>query len=189
MDSTSVTSVLVSEASTTREEQNREQDGTLDCCLNRKITLSKLNDDSSSNDLWIWLADAYQYVDSGCSMSALENEIDRSLSNGFCGVWFCQDHMLGDSILTVLNKMKLTDQQQPSNGLLQEFYTMTQKHNKPIRQYVVRLDMAAGKVRLQSREALGGTPEEREDCFARMVAANEVPEMVVADGAVGALQT
>ena len=94
--------------------------------------LSKLNDDSSTNDLWIWLVDTYQYVDSGCSMSALENEINRSLSNGFWGVWFHQNHMLGDSILTALNKMKQTDQQQHRNGLLQEFYAMTQNHNKPI---------------------------------------------------------
>ena len=28
-------------------------------------------------------------------MDALENEIDRSLSNGFWGVWFCKNHMLG----------------------------------------------------------------------------------------------
>ena len=79
-------------------------------------------------------------------MSALENEIDRSLSNGFCGVWFCQNHMLGDSVLTASEKMKHTDQQQHSNSLLQEFYTMTQKHNEPTGQYAVRLDMAAGKV-------------------------------------------
>ena len=92
-------------------------------------------------------------------MSALE-EIDRSLSNVFWGVWFHQNCMLGDSILTALNKMKQTDQQQHSDGLLQEFYAMTQKHNEPIGRYVVRLDMAAGKVQLQSREALRGTPEE-----------------------------
>ena len=73
LDSTSITSVSVSEASTTREQQDKEQDGTFDRHLNQKITLSKLNDDSSTNDLWIWLADAYQYVDSGCTMSALEN--------------------------------------------------------------------------------------------------------------------
>ena len=83
-------------------------------------------------------------------MSALENEIDRSLSNGFWGVWFRQNHMLGDSILTALNKMKQTDQHQHSDGLLQEFYAMTQKHNEPIERYAVRLDMAAGKVQLQS---------------------------------------
>ena len=65
-----------------------------------------------TNDLWIWLADAYQYIDSGCLMSALENEINRSLLNGFWGVWFHQNCMLGDSILTALNKMKQTDQQQ-----------------------------------------------------------------------------
>ena len=79
-------------------------------------------------------------------MSALENEINRILSNGFWGVWFHQNHMLGDSILIALNKMKQTDQYQHSDGLLQEFYTMAQKHNKPIGWYAVRLDMAAGKV-------------------------------------------
>ena len=93
-------------------------------------------------------------------MSALENEINRSLSNGFWGVWFHENHMLGDSVLTALEKMKQTDQQKHSDSLLQEFYAKTQKHNEPIEQYVVRLDMAAGKVRLQSQEALGGTPEE-----------------------------
>ena len=106
LDSASVTSVSVSKASTTREEQNREPEGTFNRHLNQKIMLSKLNDDSSTNDLWIWLADAYRYVDSGSSMSALENEINRSLSNGFWGVCFHQNRMLRDSILTALNKMK-----------------------------------------------------------------------------------
>ena len=148
LDSASITSVLVSEASTTREGQNREPEGTFNCNLNQKITLSKLNDDFSTNDLWIWLADTYCYIDSGCSMSALENEINRSLSNGFWGVWFHQNCMLGDSILTALNKMKQTNQHQHGKWLLQEFYTMTQKHNEPIGWYAVRLDMAAGKVQL-----------------------------------------
>ena len=58
--------------------------------------------------------------------------------------------MLGDSVLTALEKMKQTDQQQRSDRLLQEFYAMTLKHNKPTGQYVVRLDMAAGKVQLES---------------------------------------
>ena len=39
---------------------------------------------------------------------------------------------------------------------------MTQKHNESMGKYAVRLDMAAGKVQLQSREALGGTPDEWE---------------------------
>ena len=79
-------------------------------------------------------------------MDALENKINRSLSNGFWGVWFHQNHMLGDSILTALNKMKQTDHHQHSEGLLQEFYAMIQKHNESIGKYAVRLDMAAGKV-------------------------------------------
>ena len=92
-------------------------------------------------------------------MSALKNEINRNLSSVFLGVWFCQNCMLGDSILTALNKMKQTDQHQHSDGLLQKFYTMTHKHNEPIGRYAVRLDMAAGKIRLQSQEALGGIPK------------------------------
>ena len=54
--------------------------------------------------------------------------------------------MLGDSILTALNKMKWSDQHQHSDGLLQEFYAMTQKHNEPIEWYAVRLRIVAGKV-------------------------------------------
>ena len=59
LDSASVTMVSASEASPIREGQNREQEGTFEYRLNQKIMLSKLNDDSSTNDLWIWLADAY----------------------------------------------------------------------------------------------------------------------------------
>ena len=53
--------------------------------------------------------------------------------------------MLGDSVLTALEKMKQTDQQQHIDSLLQEFYAMTRTHNEPIGWYAVRLDMAAGK--------------------------------------------
>ena len=58
--------------------------------------------------------------------------------------------------------MKQMDHHQHSNGLLQEFYAMTQKHNESTGKYAMRLDMAAGKFWLQSWEALGGTPEEWE---------------------------
>ena len=95
-------------------------------------------------------------------MDALENEIDRSLSNGYWGVWFWQNHMLGNCILTALNKMKQTDHHQHSNGLLQEFYAMTQKHNESIGKHAVRLDMAAGKFWLQSQEVLSSIPDEQE---------------------------
>ena len=54
------------------------------------------------------------------------------------------------------------DHHQHSDGLLQEFYAVTQKHNESIGKYAVRLDMAASKVLLQSREVLGGTPDEWE---------------------------
>ena len=65
--------------------------------------------------------------------------------------------MLGDSVLTALEKMKQTDQQQHSDRLL---HVITQTHNEPIGRYVVRLNMAAGKAQLQSQGALGGTSEE-----------------------------
>ena len=58
--------------------------GTYDQRINRKVSLPKLNDESSTNDQWIWLADVHRYID----MSILESEIDKSLSNGFWGVWF-----------------------------------------------------------------------------------------------------
>ena len=83
-------------------------------------------------------------------MDALKNETDRSLSNGFWGVWFHHNCMLGDSILTALNMMKQRDHQQHSDGLLQEFYAVTQKHNESIGKYAVRLNMAASNVWLQS---------------------------------------
>ena len=69
--------------------------------------------------------------------------------------------MLGDTVEEALNKMRQTNQHQHSNGLLQEFYTMTQRHNEPIGKYSTRLDLAIGKVRLQSMEALVSTEEER----------------------------
>ena len=52
-NSASVTSVSTSEVSTAGEGQNRVQEGTFNLHLNQKITLSKLNDNSSTNDLWI----------------------------------------------------------------------------------------------------------------------------------------
>ena len=94
-------------------------------------------------------------------MDILESEINKSLSNGFWRVWFHQSQMLGDTVEEALNKMRQTDQHQHSNGFLQEFYTVTQRHNEPIGKYAIRLDLATGKVRLQSMEALGSTEEER----------------------------
>ena len=69
--------------------------------------------------------------------------------------------MLGDMVEVPLDKMMMTDQHQHSDGLLQEFYTMTQWTNEPIGKYAVQLDLAAGKVYLQSRKALGSSEEER----------------------------
>ena len=77
------------------------------------------------------------------------------------GVWFRMNQMLSDTVETALDKMMMTDQHQHSNGLLQEFYVMTQRANEPIGKYVVHLNPAASKVRLQSREALGSNEEER----------------------------
>ena len=94
-------------------------------------------------------------------MDILESEIDRSLSNRFWGVWFCQNRMLGDTAEMALEKMKQTNQSQHSDGLLQEFYAMAQRNGKSIGKYTVRLNLAAGKVWLQSHEALGSTEAER----------------------------
>ena len=71
------------------------------------------------------------------------------------------NQMLGDTVEAALDKMMMTDQHQHSNGLLQEFYAMTQRANKPIGIYAVQLDLAAGKVCLQSWEVLGSSEEER----------------------------
>ena len=90
-------------------------------------------------------------------MDILESKINRSLSNGFWGVWFHQNEILGDT----MEMQKQTDQSQHSDGLLQEFYAMTQRNGEPIGKYVVRLDLATGKVQLQSRETLGSTEAER----------------------------
>ena len=69
--------------------------------------------------------------------------------------------MLGDMVEAALDKMMMTDQHQHSDGLLQEIYAMTQQTNEPLGKYAVWLDLAAGKVCLQSREALGSSEEER----------------------------
>ena len=81
-DSISMMSATNSGASTPVERPTR---GTFDRCINHKVVLPKLNDESSMNDQWIWLADVHRYIDSGCSMSILESEIDKSLLNGFGG--------------------------------------------------------------------------------------------------------
>ena len=107
-----------------------------------------MNDESSMNDRWIWLANVHRYIDSGCSMSILESEINKSLSNGFWGVWFRMNQMLGDIVEAALNKMMMTDQHQHIDGLLQKFYVMTQRANEPIGKYAVHLNLAASKVRL-----------------------------------------
>ena len=79
--------------------------------------------------------------------------------------------MLGDTVEEALDKMKQTNQHQHIDWLLQEFYAMTQRHNESTGKYAIRLDLATGKVRLQSMEALGSTKEERGrlliDCLLR----------------------
>ena len=94
-------------------------------------------------------------------MDILKSEINKSPSNGFWGVWICQNQMLGDTVEMALEKMKQTDHSQHSDWLLQEFHAMAQRNGEPIGKYTVRLDLAAGKVWLQSHEALGSTKAER----------------------------
>ena len=82
LDSISMMSATTSGVSTPMERQTR---GTFDRHINLKVALPKLNDESSTNDQWIWLAYVHRYIDSGCSMSILESKIDKSLLNGFWG--------------------------------------------------------------------------------------------------------
>ena len=70
------------------------------------------------------------------------------------------NRILGDTMEVALDMMMM-DQHQHSNGLLQEFYVRTQHTNEPIGKYAVQLNLAAGKVCLQSREALDSSEEER----------------------------
>ena len=93
-NSISMTSVTTSGASTPMERQTK---GNFDRCINHKVTLAKLNDESSMNDRWIWLTDVCRYIDSGCSLSILESKINKSLLKGFWGVWFRMNQMLDDS--------------------------------------------------------------------------------------------
>ena len=72
------------------------------------------------------------------------------------------NQMLGDTVEAALDKMMMTDQHQHSDGLLQEFYAMTQRANEPIGKYTVHLDLAARNMRLQSREALDRMKKEGE---------------------------
>ena len=132
IDSASMVSVATSSTSTCGEQWTRE---TFDRHINWKVALHKLNNDSSTNDQWIWLADICRYINFGCSMNILENVIDKSLSNGFGGVWFRMNRVLGDTVEGALDKMMMTNQHQHSDWLLQEFYTMTQRTNDPIGKY------------------------------------------------------
>ena len=81
LDSASMTSGVTLSASI---DEGCQSGVTYDQRINWKVSLPKLNDESSTNDQWIWLADVHRYID----MSILESEIDKSLSNGFWGVWF-----------------------------------------------------------------------------------------------------
>ena len=49
------------------------------------------------------------------------------------------NQMLGDTVEVALDKMMMTDQHQHSDGLLQEFYMMTQQTNEPIGKYACGL--------------------------------------------------
>ena len=51
LDSASVTSIVTSNTSPHEEWQTG---GTFDWCINWKVTFSKLNDESSTNDQWVW---------------------------------------------------------------------------------------------------------------------------------------
>ena len=83
IDSALMTSVATLSASTGGVQLTGE---TFNRRINQKVALLKLNNDSSTNNQWSWLADVSRYINVRCSMSILESEIDKSLLNGFWGV-------------------------------------------------------------------------------------------------------
>ena len=85
--------------------------------------------------------------------------------------------MLGDTVEEAINKMRQTNQHQHSDRLLQGFYAMTQRHNEPIGKYTVRLNLATGKVRLQSMEVLGSTERERGRLLINRLSQNMNPKL------------
>ena len=68
-------------------------------------------------------------------------------------------------------------EQDEAEGLLQEYYAMTQKHNESMGKYAVRLDISAGKVWLQSQEVLGSNPDEWERLLVNHLLHNMNPKL------------
>ena len=74
--------------------------------MDRKIFLPKLTDDSTEEACWMWRADALALIEKGCSEKAIEVEMRKSLASCSRGLWFCEKHCLGYSLLQILDEMK-----------------------------------------------------------------------------------
>ena len=81
----------------------RQQEGAYDSKLDWRIFLSKLTDDSTEEDCWMWRADALTLIEKGYSEKAIEAKMRKSLASCSQGLWFREKHLLGHSLSRILN--------------------------------------------------------------------------------------
>ena len=108
-----------------------EGEGTYDPKMDRKIFLPKLTDDGTQEACWMWRADALALIKKGCSEKAIEVEMWKSLASCNRGLWFQEKHLLGYSLLRILDKIKRSSPDEVAiqcDALLRAFYGLSQEN-------------------------------------------------------------
>ena len=126
-----------------------KREGRYDPKMDRKIFLPKLTDDSTEEACWMWRADTLALIEKGCSEKAIEVEMRKSLASCSRGLWFCEKHLLGYSLLRIIDEMKWSSPGEVGiqcDALLRVFYELSQQKREPIGKYSMHLDSAANKV-------------------------------------------
>ena len=141
---------MASEMSSVNRRQRGE--GTYDPKMDGKIFLPKLMDDNTEEACWMWRADALDLIEKDCSERAIEVEIRKSLATCSRVLWFREKHLLGHSILQILNDMKRSSPGEVGiqcDALLRAFYELPQRKGEPVGKYSMCLDSVANKVCLR----------------------------------------
>ena len=113
---------------------------------------------STQEACWMWRSDALDLIEKGCSEKAIEIEIRKSLASCSRGLWFREKHLLGHSLLQILNDMKRS---LPGEGeiqcdtLLRAFHELSQRKGEPVGKYSMHLDSVANKVHIRFPWQLG----------------------------------